>query len=191
MWPVTLNGESVELRPPRLRDKSRWNSVRAENKEWLSPWEATIPVVAEGMPASEFLSKGNSYAAMVRALHREARAGRSYSFMVWHNGNLVGQITLGGIIYGALRGGHIGYWIDRNFANRGLTTDAVNTLTRFAFERLGLHRLEINVRPENEASCRVALKAGYYYEGDRAAFLHISGHWRDHKCFVKNNELVK
>jgi ribosomal-protein-alanine N-acetyltransferase len=111
--------------------------------------------------------------------------------MIWHDDNLVGQITLGGIIYGALRGGHIGYWIDRNYANRGLTTDAVNTLTRFAFERLGLHRLEINVRPENEASCRVALKAGYYYEGDRAAFLHISGQWRDHKCFVKNNELVK
>jgi ribosomal-protein-alanine N-acetyltransferase len=174
-----------------MRDKSRWNSVRAENKEWLTPWEATIPIVAEGMPASEFLSKGSSFTAMVRALHREARAGRSYSYMIWHDDNLVGQITLGGIIYGALRGGHIGYWIDRNYANRGLTTDAVNTLTRFAFERLGLHRLEINVRPENEASCRVALKAGYYYEGDRAAFLHISGQWRDHKCFVKNNELVK
>ena len=191
MWPVTLHGESVELRPPRMRDKRQWNSVRAENKEWLAPWEATIPEVADGMPASEFLAKGSSFTAMVRALNREARAVRSYSFMVWQNENLIGQITLGGVIYGALRGGHIGYWIDRNFANRGLTTDAVKTLTRFAFESLGLHRLEINVRPENEASCRVALKAGYFYEGDRAAFLHISGQWRDHKCFVKSNELVK
>lgn len=191
MWPITLHGELIELRPPRIRDKKRWNQVRAENKEWLAPWEASIPVVPEGMPASEFLARGSSYSSMVKALHREARAGRSFSMMIWHDGNLIGQITLGGVIYGALRGGHIGYWIDRNYANRGYTTDAVNAMTRYAFEILGLHRVEINVRPENEASCRVAEKAGYSYEGDRAAFLHISGQWRDHKCFVKINDLIK
>jgi ribosomal-protein-alanine N-acetyltransferase len=191
MWPVVLNGENISLRPPRFRDKAAWNELRAENKEWLAPWEASLPTVPAGAPASEFLSKRPSFYAMVRALHREARAGRSYSFMIWCDGALVGQITMGGVIYGALRGAHIGYWIDRNHANRGLTTDAVNTLTRFGFEALGLHRIEINVRPENEASCRVALKAGYHFEGDRPEFLHISGSWRDHKCFVKINDSVK
>jgi ribosomal-protein-alanine N-acetyltransferase len=128
---------------------------------------------------------------MVRAIHREAKAGRSYSFMVWKDNNLVGQITMGGVIFGALRGAHIGYWIDHNYAGRGFTTDAVNTLTRFAFEELGLHRIEINIRPENDASIRVAEKAGYKFEGDRPAFLHIAGAWRDHKTFVRVNELVK
>jgi ribosomal-protein-alanine N-acetyltransferase len=128
---------------------------------------------------------------MVRALHSEARAGRSYSFMVWQGKNLVGQITMGGVIYGALRGAHIGYWIDKNYAGRGLTTDAVNTLTRFAFEGLALHRIEINIRPENAASIRVAEKAGYTFESDRPEFLHIAGAWRDHKSFVKVNDLVK
>ena len=33
------------------------------------------------------------------------------SFVIWKGPNLVGQITLGGVIYGALRGGHIGYWL--------------------------------------------------------------------------------
>jgi ribosomal-protein-alanine N-acetyltransferase len=67
--------------------------------------------------------------------------------MIWHEKNLVGQITLGGVIYGALRGGHIGYWIDKNYAGRGFTTEAVNMVTSFAFDALGLHRIEINIRP--------------------------------------------
>lgn len=191
MWPIVLHGENIELRPPRFSDRAQWNQVRSENKEWLSPWEASLPQTPIGAPASEFLTKLPSFYAMVRTLHREARAGRSYSFMIWQGKNLIGQITMGGVIYGALRGAHIGYWIDKNYAGRGLTTDAVKTLTNFAFEGLGLHRIEINIRPENAASIRVAEKAGYHFEGDRADFLHIAGAWRDHKSFVKINDLVK
>lgn len=191
MWPITLHGEQIELRPPRFSDRKQWNRVRSENREWLAPWEATLPETPVGAPASEFITKRPSFYAMVRALHREARAGRSYSFMVWQGKNLIGQITMGGVIHGALRGAHIGYWIDKNYAGRGRTTDAVNTLTRFAFEGLALHRIEINIRPENAASIRVAEKAGYHFESDRPEFLHIAGAWRDHKSFVKVNDLVK
>ncbi len=191
MWPVTLHGENIVLRPARFRDRAQWDRVRAENREWLAPWEATLPQGPEGAPASEFISKRPSFYAMVRALNREARAGRSYSFLVWQGKNLVGQITMGGVIYGALRGAHIGYWIDKHYAGRGYTTEAVNVLTAHAFENLGLHRIEINIRPENGSSIRVAEKAGYHFEGDRPQFLHIAGSWRDHKCFVKVNDLVR
>jgi ribosomal-protein-alanine N-acetyltransferase len=191
MWPVELYGDEISLRPARYRDRARWNEVRAENKEWLHPWEATLPVIPESSPAHEYSHKRPSFYEMVRGLHREARAGRSYSFFIWHNGSLIGQITMGGVIYGALRGGHIGYWIDKNYANRGLTTQAVQLLSQFGFLQLGLHRIEINVRPENAASCRVAEKAGFHFEGFRPAFLHIDGAWRDHNCYVKVNELIR
>lgn len=191
MWPVTLIGDEITIRAPRFRDRSQWNRVRAENKEWLTPWEATLPQIPIDSPAYENLSSRPSFYEMVRMLNRESRAGRSYSFFIWHGKNLIGQITLGGVIYGALRGAHIGYWIDRNYANRGFTTQAVKLVTAFAFSELGLHRLEINVRPENAASCKVAEKAGYRIEGERKAFLHIDGAWRDHICFVKENELIQ
>jgi ribosomal-protein-alanine N-acetyltransferase len=189
-WPITLHGDDIILRPARLRDRARWNEVRAENKEWLTPWEATLPQLPQGSPAYVNQSERPSFYEMVRLLNREARAGRSYSFLIWHGENLVGQITMGGVMYGALRGAHIGYWIDRNFANKGFTTQAVKLLSGFGFSELGLHRIEINVRPENAASCRVAEKAGFVAEGQRKAFLHIDGAWRDHICFVKNNELI-
>ena len=60
-----------------------------------------------------------------------------------------------------------------------------------AFNELKLHRVEINLRPENASSRRVAEKAGYIFEGERPRYLHIDGQWRDHICFVKENSAIK
>jgi ribosomal-protein-alanine N-acetyltransferase len=56
MWPITLRGEQIELRAPRFSDRSHWNRVRAENRDWLAPWEATLPQAPGGAPASAHLS---------------------------------------------------------------------------------------------------------------------------------------
>ena len=69
----------------------------------------------------------------------------------------------------------------------GYTTRAVQALTDYAFKELQLHRIEINLRPENQASRKVAEKSGYYYEGLRPRYLHIAGDWRDHLTFVREN----
>jgi [ribosomal protein S5]-alanine N-acetyltransferase len=185
-WPIEIKGHEIVLHPLRFRDRAQWNRVRAENRDWLSPWEATIPKSGE-----ESYMQLPSFFEMVKILNTEARNGRSFSFAIWHQSQLIGQITLGGVMYGAMRGGHIGYWIDRNFANRGYTTQAVEILTQYAFEELKLHRLEINLRPENASSRRVAEKAGYVFEGERPRYLHIDGQWRDHITFVKENSVIK
>jgi len=181
-----VDGELL-LKPIRFRDKSQWDSVRAINRDWLSPWEATRPNI-------DHKSALPSYYGMVMQLNRELRALRSISLGIWLNENrdqvLIGQITLGGIIFGAMRGAHIGYWIDQRFANRGYTTRAVKLLTKFGFEQLRLHRIEINLRPENEASKQVAIKAGYLLEGARNNYLHIAGDWRDLVTFVKENPAI-
>jgi ribosomal-protein-alanine N-acetyltransferase len=185
-WPIVISGDSIFLRPLRFRDRSQWNALRAENRTWLEPWEATIPQSGE-----ESYRQLPSFFEMVKILNIEARNGRSLSFAIWHQSQLIGQITLGGVMYGAMRAGHIGYWIDRNFANRGFTTQAVEILTQYAFQELKLHRLEINLRPENASSRRVAEKAGYIFEGERPRYLHIDGQWRDHITFVKENSAIK
>ncbi|MDA2963091.1 MAG: GNAT family protein [Actinomycetota bacterium] len=184
-WPIVISADPIFLRPLRFRDRSQWNAVRAENRAWLAPWEATVPT--KGWDTQQL----PSYIEMVRTLNSQARHGRSFSFAIWHGCNLIGQISLGGVIYGALRGGHIGYWIARSYSNKGYITMAVELLSDFAFTTLELHRLEINLRPENTASQRVAQKAGFRFEGERARYLHIDGDWRDHICFVKENPLIK
>ncbi len=185
-WPTSIKNGDVLLKPLRFRDKNEWDSIRRVNREWLTPWEATRPLIDSDRPLPTFLG-------MVRQANRDGRDLRALNFGIWlHEGadsahRLVGQITLGGIVLGAYRGGHIGYWVDSRYANRGITTAAVVALTEYAFSALELHRIEINMRPENSASKRVAEKAGFTFEGVRNKFLHIDGDWRDHLTFVIEN----
>jgi ribosomal-protein-alanine N-acetyltransferase len=182
-WPLVLEDGELQLRPLRLRDRRAWLNVRKKNREYLSPWEATSPLIEESKVLPTFFE-------MVLHLNREGRAGRSLTLAICFDQELIGQITLGGISYGAYRGGHIGYWISQEYSNRGLTTRAVRELSRYAMEELRMHRIEIALRPENAASKRVAEKAGFTFEGLRPRFLHIDGSWRDHIVFVKENPRI-
>lgn len=179
MWPVRLRADEIELRPLRRRDRFRWLELRERNREWLKPWEATSPIPENG---------SISFGSMVAAINREARAGRSYSFALYFSGRMAGQVTIGGVALGASRSAHIGYWIDQRVGGRGLMSRAVALATDFCFNELGLHRVEINIRPENQRSRRVAEKCGYREEGLRTSYLHIDGAWRDHICYVMLSE---
>jgi len=143
--------------------------------DWLKPWEATAPV-GQQPPLG--------FHGMVRALRHESRSGRVLPFVVTFDGELVGQLTVGGVQYGSLRGAHIGYWVAQEFAGRGIIPTAVALATDHAFTALRLHRIEISMRPENGPSRRVTEKLGFRFEGERPAYLHIDGQWRDHLVYV-------
>ena len=53
---------------------------------------------------------------------------------------------------------------------------------------LGLHRIEVNIRPENGPSLRVVEKLGLRDEGLRERYLHIQGRWADHRTFAVTAE---
>jgi len=53
-----------------------------------------------------------------------------------------------------------------------------------------LHRVELNIRPENTRSRRVAEKLGFRDEGLRLRYLHIDRGWRDHLCYALTVEEV-
>jgi len=180
-WPVELTFGDIGLRPIRQRDAREWRTVRARNADWLRPWEATTPDPSRDVPPT--------YGVMVRRLRSEATDGRVMPFVVTYRGRLVGQLTVGSITWGSLRGAHIGYWIDREFAGRGITPTAVALVTDHCFS-IGLHRIEINVRPENVASRRVAEKLGFRFEGLRPSYLHIDGAWRDHVVYALTAEEI-
>lgn len=73
----------------------------------------------------------------------------------------------------------VAYWTAPDWRGRGVATTAVQTLARWGFEDIGLHRLEINHSVMNEASCRVAVGAAFIEEGTRRhQALHPDG-WHD------------
>jgi len=155
--------------------------VRARNRDWLTPWEATPP---------RDLGPSIGFATMVRGLRGQARRGQLLPFVVAYDGELAGQLTVGGIAYGSLCSAHIGYWVDSRVAGRGVMPTALALAVDHCFLVLRLHRVEVNIRPENTASLRVVEKLGFREEGLRRAFLHISGEWRDHRAFALTSEEV-
>jgi len=173
-WPAVLRDGDLVLRPLRRGDAAAWRSVRAANATWLRPWEATDP---DGTPPVR------TFGGLVRELSRQGRSGTAMPFALEVDGALAGQVTVGGITWGAMRSAHVGYWIDGRLAGRGHVPTAVALVTDHCL-RTGLHRVEVNIRPENAASLRVVEKLGFRPEGLRERFLHIDGAWCDHLTFA-------
>lgn len=175
LWPTVLREGDVQLRPLRRRDRRAWVALRERNRAWLRRWDATSPDGA-GIYAS--------FTEVVRQQNRLAREGRAIPLGIDYEGRLVGQIGLSCIMWGSLRSGSIGYWVDEAVAGRGIVPTAVAMLTDHALLTAGLHRIEINIRPENVASLRVVEKLWFRDEGVRYNYLHIDGEWRDHRGFA-------
>ena len=176
---MELSDGVIRLRPIQYRDRKWWESVHTENRAWLKPWEVSYPE-GSGEPPR--------FWRMVRSLKKDARWGRSENLIIMLGQERVGFIALGGIAYGPSRSAFIGYWVIEKFSNQGIVTRAVTLLRNHAFDDLRLHRIEINIRPENQPSIRVAMKAGFELEGKRSKYLHIDGDWRDHICFVATRD---
>ena len=179
LWPLVLQHGDVQLRALKASDRKTWDEVRRVNRDWLTPWDATSP---SGMTAQP------QFFEVMRAARRQARIGSALSLAIEFERRFVGQVTLGNIVWGSLRQGYIGYWIDSRVAGRGITPTAVAMLTDHALLNMELHRLEINIRPENQSSIKVVEKLGYQREGLRPRYLHIDGDWRDHVCYVMTSE---
>lgn len=177
-WPAELTAGPVVLRPPRRRDARAWSEIRLRNQEWLEPWEPSS--------AYSWHDRNNpaAWPPLFRALRSNARAGAMLPFMIVYGGRLAGQMNASNLVHGALRSCTVGYWIDVALAGRNITPTALALLVDHCFAAVGLHRVEVDIRPENAASLRVVEKLGLRREGYYERYLDIAGAWRDHVAFA-------
>nr|WP_229679600.1 GNAT family protein [Agrococcus terreus] len=159
-----------------MRDAKALEAELVGNRQWLEPWEATLP----GSRSSGRFDTRSS----IRSLLESERDGTGLAFAIEVDGQFAGQLNVAGISGGALSSSTIGYWVAQRFAGRGATPTAVALVADHLLGPAGLHRVEICIRPENEASLRVVEKLGFRYEGCRRRYIHIDGDWRDHLCFA-------
>ncbi len=191
-WPVVLADpdSGVLLRPYQRSDALAWSRTRCANEEWLSVWEPTPSRGTWGQ-----LNSPAAFKIVYRELRKSARAGTAMPFAVCVRSNdraerLVGQVTLGNIVRRAFCSGYAGYWIDSRVAGRGIMPTALALAVDHAFSAGGLHRIEVNIRPENTASRRVVEKLGFREEAYHPRYLHIDGAWRDHVGYALTTEDV-
>jgi ribosomal-protein-alanine N-acetyltransferase len=101
------------------------------------------------------------------------------------------MVTVMNIVRGAFQSGAVGYWVSSEVAGRGVMPTAVALLVDHCFGPVGLHRVEVNIRPENGPSLRVVEKLGFRHEATHPRYLHIDGAWRDHLGFALTVEDVQ
>jgi RimJ/RimL family protein N-acetyltransferase len=77
----------------------------------------------------------------------------------------------------------VGYWLVARARGRGVATHAVRLITRWAFEQLGIARLELTCGPDNHASERVAQRCGFTREGVLRSHMPFKGERRDTVVF--------
>jgi ribosomal-protein-alanine N-acetyltransferase len=94
---------------------------------------------------------------------------------------IVGFINISEIVRGSFQSGYLGYGGVAGFAGRGYLTEAMHLVLRDAFTNLGLHRLEANIQPGNDASVALARRCGFELEGFSPRYLKVGGRWRDHE----------
>ncbi|HJD84737.1 GNAT family N-acetyltransferase [Kitasatospora aureofaciens] len=74
----------------------------------------------------------------------------------------------------------VGYWLLAAARGRGLATRATTAVTAWGVRTAGVRRIELYHAVGNEASCRVATRAGFPYEGTlRASFRYGDGPYND------------
>jgi len=179
----TLFGRRVMLRPLIVSDFPAWREVRTRCHDWLTVWE---PRRQPGAPDPS--TDRDAFGVRCSARQREWALGSGYGFGVFTDGRFCGEVNLNTVQRGPFQNAYVGYWIDRAVAGRGLMPEAVVVLARFAFEELGLHRLQVSIIPRNEASHRVPEKLGLREEGVAARYLEINGVWEDHVRYAMTVE---
>ena len=173
---AVLRRGRITLRPPKQSDWKLWVEVRERSRDFLAPWEPTWPYDA--------LTR-RAFRRRVRAYHQEIRQGSGFSFLIIRNrdGALLGGVTLSNLRRGVAQAASLGYWIGARHSRQGHMSDALETLLYFAFNDLGLHRVEAACLPKNAASKGLLMKCGFREEGYAREYLRIDGRWQDHVLF--------
>lgn len=171
-------GGGVHLRAPKWADFENWVELRRGNRAHLQPWEPSWNV--------DHLSR-SSYRARLSAFKKMVAQDTGYPFHIFRAGDdrLVGACNITAVKRGAMRSAHLGYWVGAEYARNGFARAAVRASLRYAFEDIGLHRMEAAVQADNMASINLLENVGFLKEGVARGLLKIDGSWCDHILYGK------
>ncbi len=163
-----LEGERVALRLVTLDDCTEryvgWLADAEVNRYLETRYAEQTLEMIRGFVASMIDSPHSYLFAIVESASREH----------------VGNIKIGPVV-ARHQYADVSYFIgERSAWGKGYGTEAVRLVTRFGFERLGLHRCQAGFYESNVGSQRVLEKAGYTREARLVEQLRIDDRWEDH-----------
>jgi ribosomal-protein-serine acetyltransferase len=153
--PNLVSGQ-VLLRPYRADDAADLYTAARESITEVSPW-------MKWCHPDYAIEESRTWTAQCVERWRE---GTEYNFVIAdpRDGSFLGGCGLNNINLPD-NVANLGYWVRTSQTRQGIATTATRLLTRFGLEELRLNRIEIIAATDNQASQRVAEKAGAVREG--------------------------
>ena len=151
---VELIDDDVVLRPFRYEDSIQLYQAVHESLKELNPWMSWANEAYTAATAREYI--------MITQARWEERT--LFAFAITRSDEVLGGCTLSSI-HSVYQYCNLGYWVRRSRHGQGIAGRAARLAARFAFEKVGLVRVEIVIAVGNQASMRVAQKIGAHYEG--------------------------
>ncbi len=162
---------STTIRLIELTDAAPIAAHRERDVEAFRRWEPA-------QPAASLTPEGQ--AERIDRLLTGHRAGTVWPGVVLADDQVIGQITVGGILpQPHLRRASVGYWITCAAQNQGHAGHALGLALRVMTDELGLHRVEASTNLENLPSQRVLRRNGFSPYGVAHSSILLDGSWRD------------
>lgn len=149
-----LVDQELLLRPFRLNDAAGLHCAVRESLKELKPWMSWATESYTEMTAREYIS-----IALARWEEHTF-----FAFAITRAEEILGACTLSSI-HSIYHFCNLGYWVRTSSRGQGIAGRAAQLVARFAFENLGVIRVEIVIAVGNHASLRVAEKIGAHNEG--------------------------
>lgn len=171
-----LYSRSVYLRRLTKKDAKEFRGLLIEQKDYLNEWMPHFPDRITEQMACDWIAEE----------HLLARRGERLDLGLFDisSSQLLGRIALHSISYGIQRSAGMSYWINPAYSGKGFTTEAAATMVSFAFEELQLHRLWLNITPDNLASIAICQKLGFRREGEHLKSLFLNKVWKNAVIFA-------
>jgi ribosomal-protein-alanine N-acetyltransferase len=165
----------VEIRTPKLSDAAAYAAATRRSAEHIGRWN---PVEPDGL---------------VDMVRRQGDALQSFLIVDVEDGGLVGTCNVANITRGRFLNATLGYNSYLPYNGTGRMSEGMRLVVDRCFAPearggLGLHRLEINVQPENGPSVAMAKRLGFRHEGFTPRMLFLQDAWRDHERFALTAE---
>lgn len=124
------------------------------DREYLCKW---LPFIDETQRVSDTED-------FIQNIVTQPNPKRDEVFTIWYNEEFAGLIGLKNTDY-TNRKTEIGYWLAERMQGKGIITQSVKTLIRYAFQKLKMNRIQIKVATGNEKSKAIPLRLGFQHEG--------------------------
>lgn len=176
MIDLELIGRKITLKNFNPAYANEMLNYYVDNKEHLQEVEPTRDVGFYNVDTQRNILAEN---------YKQYMNGTTLDMGIFKDNTLIGKIKLSNIVYGVFKSAFVGYSIDKDNQGRGYMKEALSLVLDYAFNNMGLHRIEASTLLDNEKSKGVLKSCGFKELGINYNYLFINGQWKDHVTFYK------